>query len=50
VEKKLDRGDLHLFTTVLNILDGGRDIIMTARITVACRTAEARWWYRGFQE
>jgi hypothetical protein len=43
VEKKLDRQDLHMLTTGFQIVDRSRDIVMTGKITVACRSTEAKW-------
>ncbi len=43
VEKKLDRDELHLLTTGFRILNQRLETVMTGRITVACRAAEARW-------
>ena len=43
VEKKLDRGDLHLLTTNFRIINCNHEIALTGKITVACRAPEARW-------
>jgi hypothetical protein len=43
VEKRLDRGELHTLTTGFSIFNPGQEIVVTGRITVACRTIEARW-------
>ena len=44
VENKLDRGDLHLLTTTFKVVDSRKDIVISGRITVACRAPEAKWW------
>jgi hypothetical protein len=43
VEKKLDRGDLHLLTTSFQIINGSQYIVITGKITVVCQAAEGRW-------
>ncbi len=44
VVKKLDRADLHLLTTGFHIIDSIQDVVITGKITVACRALEAKWW------
>jgi hypothetical protein len=43
VEGRLDRGDLHTLTTGFTVSNQRREQVLTGKITVACRSAEAKW-------
>jgi hypothetical protein len=43
VEKRLDRGPLHTWTTGFTIVNEDREEVMTGKITVACQSSEAKW-------
>jgi hypothetical protein len=43
VENRMDRGELHMLTTGFSVLNNRGETVLAGRITVACRSVEAKW-------